>query len=107
MTDGEGHRDGQDGAGQDGVGYGEDHGDGEIALTLTAAHARDGEIALVRLLSLLPGHWTYRHRVSASRILLWVRAPAGGRPAPPAAVHAALRAALADPALRGWRPDGG
>ncbi|CAL9400539.1 hypothetical protein SUDANB171_01447 [Streptomyces sp. enrichment culture] len=98
MTDGEGHGDGRDG---------EAHGEGEIALTLTAAHARDGEIALVRLLSLLPGHWTYRHRVSASRILLWVRAPAGGRPAPRAAVHAALRAALADPALRGWRPDGG
>ncbi|MFE0686950.1 hypothetical protein ACFV0Z_02320 [Streptomyces xiamenensis] len=97
MTDRAGHGDGE--------GQGEGL-DGEIALTLTAARAHDGEIALVRLLSLLPGHWTYRHRVSASRILLWVRAPAGGRP-PRAAVHAALRAALADPALRGWLPDSG
>ncbi|MGW8850558.1 hypothetical protein ACWGNE_22645 [Streptomyces xiamenensis] len=93
MTDRAGHGDG------DGEGQGEGL-DGEIALTLTAARAHDGEIALVRLLSLLPGHWTYRHRVTAARIMLWVRTPAG---AP--AVHAALRAALADPALRGWLPD--
>ncbi|MFD7512601.1 GNAT family N-acetyltransferase [Streptomyces sp. NPDC059853] len=74
-----------------------------VALVLTAA-GEDGEIALVRLLSLLPARWTYRHEAIASRITLWaVPAPPGRPGTDDARVRSAVREALRDPALGRWR----
>ncbi|MFE1359035.1 hypothetical protein [Streptomyces harbinensis] len=83
-----------------------------VALVLTAA-GEDGEIALVRLLSLLPARWTYRHEATAARIALWVGpAPPGPPGTDEARARSAVHEALRDPALGRWRlvprgPDGG
>jgi hypothetical protein len=70
----------------------------DLTLVGRGPGTEDGEIALVRLLSLLPPRWLYAHRAGPSRIDLRVTTP--GIPA--GDVRAAVTTALADPALHRW-----
>ncbi|WP_236244769.1 hypothetical protein [Streptomyces sp. CC210A] len=59
-----------------------------------------GATTLVRLLALLPGHWPCTEAVGPDWIRLRiVLGPYAGE----SAVREAVRTALTDPALRGWR----
>ncbi|RKN10925.1 hypothetical protein [Streptomyces radicis] len=74
--------------------------DAHIVLRVVAPDADHGEIAVVRLLSLLPGRWHYRHHAEPDRIGLSIAAPG----ASPDEIRAVVGAALATaPALRRWR----
>ncbi|RBM24334.1 hypothetical protein [Streptomyces sp. PT12] len=74
--------------------------DAHIVLRVVAPDADHGEIAVVRLLSLLPRRWHYRHHTGPDRIGLSIAAPGASPDEIRAVVGAALAAA---PALRHWR----
>lgn len=61
--------------------------------------APTGWTTVVRLLGLLPGHWSCHPEVSQDRVVLRVEL-AGSTDAP--AVRRAVSCVLADAALRGW-----
>ncbi|MFR9727193.1 hypothetical protein ACL02R_28100 [Streptomyces sp. MS19] len=70
-----------------------------VDLMVVSPGADDGEIAVVRLLSLLPAHWTWLHRATPSRIGLRITVA----DARPGEIRERVRAALAeDPALSAW-----
>ncbi|MGW4503035.1 hypothetical protein ACWENO_00180 [Streptomyces sp. NPDC004436] len=90
----------------------------EVVLVRAGPEAAPAETTVMRLVGLLPAHWTCAQRLAADRITLLVRVhrpdgtgPGTGRAAGPGgndaedadAVRAWLARALGDASLCGWR----
>lgn len=63
-------------------------------------HAPAAATTVVRLLALLPSHWSCTEAIGPNWIRLRIALEA---PATEGTVREAVRATLADPALRGWK----
>ncbi|ATZ25834.1 hypothetical protein ACFZBM_14055 [Streptomyces lavendulae] len=79
----------------------------EVALVRAGPEAAAAETTVVRLVGLLPPHWTCAQRLDADGITLVVSAAAGGAgPDDGNAVRKWLARVLGEDSLRGWRAAG-
>ncbi|MCX5195976.1 hypothetical protein OOK31_19110 [Streptomyces sp. NBC_00249] len=82
----------------------------EITLVRAGPQAAAAETTVIRLVGLLPAHWTFTQRVEREpeRIVMLVHPahPPGSAGPDAEAVRAWLARTLTDDALRGWHAEG-